>query len=1147
MAVQESSAERVRRFQAKLGSSLNYVLAAAQSGKGFKTELMEGTSELLDNTQHFMNSVTTLVVTSGNDAVEFRDQVTAKRYELCGQLAELIRICDRMILSEELPSTQETESFAATITQLAEELMKVIAPLIERRLSGGTVRGQASPQRAVRGGSQRGKYYSSGSLTISRSVGLASSGDLASLPNDSFMRGDSADSGIAHNGEHHPAAGYSSSVFATMPKSMVKKRAKLTRRPSGGNLFEVKQETKAEVVVPGNGPGAVSGRARLRSTSHGEGPKPAPAAAKGMSLSQQKALSLSSPLLNQIKQADGAADGDPKQGLQRTVSHTTSRSNVLELGVSGQRNQPRDGSTAAVPPLLPPKKRPPTPGSRNMVISDIFANATAPPRVPHQSTQMRQPASPEVHKRSPKSSPQVALRSSSHRPGTVTEVRVESPEGWSPSEAPLSGSLSSTSGSFVLQSTVATSGSPYSQGGSTSGFRSSSAAATAVQDTSTGMGVAGPPPKPYHPTLSRPHSAMPDLASGGGGGMAAPPEKPPHPTLRKNRSSKLDVISDSPPPAKPPRPPTLTFNPDDPPPLPPKKKALVSYLEQFGTYQSPTDQDWDAAPRIKLGGLNSAQVVTPSKLLTAPVLGRSESVPPVISRTGPRTYYKEPLCKTRSVLGSELNIPPPLPVKTRKGSASGASVKRSGTNRSNGSARRDMAIAEEPEIKNEERPESPVQLPVGSSDSGVHTSSDQLYEDDRLSQSSSPEVYQERDPPLNLLYYSDVGYYLVFNEDAEGHSLLGGPVDALIAHAAADQKHESDRLYHEAFLLTYRTFVEPDVLIEKLLERHDTFLEDGNDVICHATLSLLLRVVDEIKGSMDKSITQRLLDTVFRLLCDNELKLGQLLHNKLFENLKAKGQKMMLAREALASSKGPPPADWSIARFRSRQVAQQLTLIDFAFYNAVEVHECLTWSVHQSEERCPTLTAFTEHFNNVSYWVRTRLLESEKKSEREKVMSKFIKVIEHLREMNNFNSMFALLAAMDCAAVNRMNWPKEAIKSLEEPRKIIDNMNGFKNYRDGLAASGSPCIPYLGLYLQDLTFINIGNTNMLDDNKDCVNFAKRWRQFKVMCKIKQYQQHGYESTKRDEDIIQYFNGFSSHLGEEELWERSMLLKPRAPS
>ena len=87
---------------------------------------------------------------------------------------------------------------------------------------------------------------------------------------------------------------------------------------------------------------------------------------------------------------------------------------------------------------------------------------------------------------------------------------------------------------------------------------------------------------------------------------------------------------------------------------------------------------------------------------------------------------------------------------------------------------------------------------------------------------------------------------LVFLQ-AEGHSLLGGPVDALIAHAAADQKHESDRLYHEAFLLTYRTFVEPDVLIEKLLERHDVFLEAGNDVICHATLSLLLRVVDEIR------------------------------------------------------------------------------------------------------------------------------------------------------------------------------------------------------------------------------------------------------------------------------------------------------------
>ena len=67
--VPETSADRVRRFQGKVTSSLQYVIAAAHSGKSYKTEVMEGSSDLLDTTQHFLNAVTTLVVTSGGEIV----------------------------------------------------------------------------------------------------------------------------------------------------------------------------------------------------------------------------------------------------------------------------------------------------------------------------------------------------------------------------------------------------------------------------------------------------------------------------------------------------------------------------------------------------------------------------------------------------------------------------------------------------------------------------------------------------------------------------------------------------------------------------------------------------------------------------------------------------------------------------------------------------------------------------------------------------------------------------------------------------------------------------------------------------------------------------------------------------------------------
>ena len=40
-----------------------------------------------------------------------------------------------------------------------------------------------------------------------------------------------------------------------------------------------------------------------------------------------------------------------------------------------------------------------------------------------------------------------------------------------------------------------------------------------------------------------------------------------------------------------------------------------------------------------------------------------------------------------------------------------------------------------------------------------------------------------------------------------------------------------------------------------------------------------------------------------------------------------------------------------------------------------------------------------------------------------------------------------------------------------------------------------PCIPYVGLVLQDLTFVHIGNPDTFDGK---VNFAKRWQQFNIL-------------------------------------------------
>lgn len=147
--------------------------------------------------------------------------------------------------------------------------------------------------------------------------------------------------------------------------------------------------------------------------------------------------------------------------------------------------------------------------------------------------------------------------------------------------------------------------------------------------------------------------------------------------------------------------------------------------------------------------------------------------------------------------------------------------------------------------------------------------------------------------------------------------------------------------------------------------------------------------------------------------------------------------------------------------FKSEQIAEQMTLLDAELFNKIEIPEVLIWAQEQNEERSPNLTRFTEHFNKMSYWARTRILTAENKDIREKYFLKFIKIMKHLRKINNFNSYLALLSALDSAPIRRLEWQKHVQEGLKEYCALIDSSSSFRAYRQALAETQPPCIPYM--------------------------------------------------------------------------------------
>lgn len=61
-------------------------------------------------------------------------------------------------------------------------------------------------------------------------------------------------------------------------------------------------------------------------------------------------------------------------------------------------------------------------------------------------------------------------------------------------------------------------------------------------------------------------------------------------------------------------------------------------------------------------------------------------------------------------------------------------------------------------------------------------------------------------------------------------------------------------------------------------------------------------------------------------------------------------------------------------------------------------------------------------------------------------------------------------------------------------------------HREALSHSAPPCIPYLGVHLSDLTFIEDGNPDTI---RGLVNFTKRRFLFRVISEISRYQQNAY--------------------------------------
>ncbi|XP_060526195.1 guanine nucleotide-releasing factor 2 isoform X2 [Cylas formicarius] len=583
-----------------------------------------------------------------------------------------------------------------------------------------------------------------------------------------------------------------------------------------------------------------------------------------------------------------------------------------------------------------------------------------------------------------------------------------------------------------------------------------------------------------------------------------------------------------------------------PPPLPPKKKhmfqsvaySVMAYMEMFGNCSHTNDQEFmrhsvhmvQSQWQPSIPGLTSTQSCSFSHTMhstsrSTHAQGQLLSLPPHsnFDQRGPSPLHSPNAATLSSSSSSNSSVvPPALPPKqkSRKSSSKSPPATPTGT----------LLIDCKPSSQTPS-PIPPKSLP----DLLEHTGGATKIQEEK---SDSPEVTVA---DVDLMEEFNVDKFLVWKKpEEEGPDIRGGPVDALIIQATKATKN-GVFAYQEAFLTTYRTFIAPVDLIAKLIRRYNHFYyQQEKKPRSREAFALIVRVVNDLTSlDLDDPLQHKLMNFVQQLISCGELVLAKALRVKHLERHAAKERSLRYTN--VVSSLSLSARNATLLDFKSEQIAEQMTLLDAELFMKIEIPEVLIWAQEQNEERSPNLTRFTEHFNKMSYWARTKILTAETKETREKYFMKFIKIMKHLRKINNFNSYLALLSALDSAPVRRLEWQKQVQEGLKEYCALIDSSSSFRAYRMALAETLPPCIPYIGLVLQDLTFVHIGNSNLLPDGT--INFSKRWQQYNIVENMKKFKKETY-SFKKQEKIIQFFQNFDDCIGEDAMWKLSEKIKPR---
>ncbi|KAJ7311139.1 hypothetical protein JRQ81_006742 [Phrynocephalus forsythii] len=234
------------------------------------------------------------------------------------------------------------------------------------------------------------------------------------------------------------------------------------------------------------------------------------------------------------------------------------------------------------------------------------------------------------------------------------------------------------------------------------------------------------------------------------------------------------------------------------------------------------------------------------------------------------------------------------------------------------------------------------------------------------------------------------------------------------------------------------------------------------------------------------------------------------------------------------------------------EIAEQLTLLDHLVFKTITLRVKFFgqgWMKVEKNERTPYIMKNTKHFNDISNLIASEILRNEDIITRVSNIEKWVAVADICRCLHNYNAVLEITSAFNRSAIFRLKktWMKVSKQTkalIDKLQRLVSSEGRFKNLREALKNCDPPCVPYLGMYLTDLAFIEEGTPNYTEDG--LVNFSKMRMISHIIREIRQFQQTAYK-IEHQAKVTQYLLDQSFVMDEEGLYEASLKIEPKLPT